>query len=149
MSMAMVIAYALIGLLSTGLARRGIGTIYLLGGGISLALLSLLLIITQASEHHYLLWIAYGVFSSVGTLAYSLTAVGFPVALSGRANSTLNLMVFLGAFGLQWGMGGVIDLLQASGHSAQIAHRDAFALLFAVQLTTFAWLFVSGRKTVR
>ena len=149
MSMAMVVAYALIGLLSTGLARRGIGTIYLLGGGIGLALLSLLLIIIQATEHHYLLWVAYGVFSSVGTLSYTLNAAGFPVTLSGRANSTLNLMVFLGAFGLQWGMGGIIDWLQASGHSAQIAHRNAFAMLFAVQLTTFAWLFVSGRKSAR
>lgn len=149
MSVAMVVAYALIGLLSTGLARRGIGTIYLLGSGIGLALLSLLLIITQATEYHYLLWVAYGVFSSVGTLAYSLTAVGFPVALSGRANSTLNLMVFLGAFSLQWGMGGVIDWLQASGHSAQVAHRDAFIVLFVLQLTTFAWLFVSARKPVR
>ncbi len=149
MSVAMVVAYALIGLLSTGLARRGIGTLYLLAGGISLALLSLLLIITQATEHHYLLWIAYGVFSSVGTLSYSLTAAGFPVALSGRANSTLNLMVFLGAFGLQWGMGGVIDWLQSNGHGARIAHRDAFIMLFAVQLITFAWLFVSGRKPAR
>ena len=149
MSVAMVVAYALIGLLSTGLARRGVGAIYLLTGGIGLALLSLLLIITQASEQHYLLWVAYGVFSSVGTLAYTLTAAGFPVALSGRANSTLNLMVFVGAFALQWGMGGVIDWLLASGHSAQIAHRDAFLVLFAVQLTSFAWLFVSGRKPVR
>lgn len=149
MSVAMVVAYALIGLLSTGLARRGIGAIYLLAGGIGLALVSLLLIITQASEQHFLLWIAYGVFSSVGTLAYTLTAAGFPVALSGRANSTLNLMVFGGAFGLQWGMGGVIDWLLASGHSAQIAHRDAFLALFVVQLASFAWLFVSGRKPVR
>jgi len=149
MSVAMVVAYALIGLLSTSHARRGIGTIYLLCGGISMALLSLLLIITQATEYHYLLWVAYGVFSSVGTLSYSLTAAGFPVALSGRANSTLNLMVFLGAFGLQWGMGGVIDWLQSSGHGAQIAHRDAFIMLFIVQLATFAWLFVSARKPVR
>ncbi len=150
MSMAMVVAYALIGLLATGLARRGIGPIYLLGGGMALSLLTLLLIITQATDHHYLLWIAYGVFSSFGTLAYALTSVGFPVALSGRVNSTLNLLVFLGAFGLQWGMGVIIDLLQASGHSAQIAHRNAFVLLFIVQVAAFAWLFVvSGRKAVR
>jgi hypothetical protein len=146
MSVAMVVSYALIGLLATGLARRGIGPIYLLGGGMAMALLTLLLIITQAIEQHYLLWIAYGVFSSTGTLAYSQTATGFPVSLSGRANATLNLMVFLGAFSLQWGMGVLIDTLAASGQSLQIAHRNAFAALFVLQLAACAWLVIGGRR---
>jgi MFS family permease len=146
MSVAMVLAYMLIGLLSTGLARRGIRTIYLLAGGMSLSVLTLLLIITQATEQHYLLWIAYGVFSSFGTLSYSQMSAGFPVALSGRANSTYNLMVFIGAFGLQWGMGVLIELLQASGHSAQIAHRNAFAVLLVLQAGACLWLFIGGRR---
>jgi sugar phosphate permease len=146
MSVAMVVSYALIGLLATRLARRGIGPIYLLGGGMAMALLTLLLIITQAVEQHYLLWIAYGVFSSTGTLAYSQTAAGFPVSLSGRANATLNLMVFLGAFSLQWGMGILIDALAASGQSLQIAHRNAFAALFVLQLAASAWLLIGGRR---
>jgi len=69
------------------------------------SLLTLLPIVTQATEQHYLLWVLYGAFSSFGTLAYALTSAGFPVALSGRANTTFNLMVFVGAFGLQWGLG--------------------------------------------
>jgi predicted MFS family arabinose efflux permease len=146
MSLAMVLAYLLIGLLSTGLARRGIGTIYLLGGGMSLSLLTLLLIITQAVDQHYLLWMAYGVFSSFGTLAYSQMSAGFPVALSGRANSTFNLMVFVGAFSLQWGMGVLIELLQAGGHSPQIAHRNAFAALFVLQAGACLWLLFGGRR---
>ncbi|WP_301100340.1 MFS transporter [Propionivibrio sp.] len=144
MSLAMVLAYILIGLLSTGLVRRGIGTIYLLGGGMSLSLLTLLLIITQAVDQNYLLWMGYGVFSSFGTLAYSQMSAGFPVALSGRANSTFNLMVFLGAFGLQWGMGVLIELLQASGHSTEIAHRNAFAVLFVLQAMACLWLIFTG-----
>jgi hypothetical protein len=145
MSVAMVVAYGLIGLMATRLARRGIGTIYLLGSGMAMSLLTLLLIITQATEHHYLLWIAYGMFSSFGTLTYSVTSAGFPVALSGRANTTLNLLVFLGAFGLQWGMGGLIDTLQASGHSPEIAHRNAFVVLFVLQAAAYAWLFFGGK----
>ena len=145
MSTAMVVAYALIGLLSTGLARRGIGPIYLLGGGMTLSLLTLLLIITQAIEQNFLLWIAYGVFSSSGTLVYSQASAGFPMALSGRANSTLNLLVFAGAFGMQWGMGILIDVLQASGYSSGIAHRNAFALLFVLQAASLAWLLVGAR----
>ena len=145
MSMAMVVAYILIGLLATGLARRGIAPIYLLGGGMLMALLALLLIITQAIDQHYVLWMAFGVFSSFGTLGYSQMSAGFPVALSGRANSTLNLMVFLGAFGLQWGMGVLIEMLQASGHSIEIAHRNAFAVLFVLQAIA-VWILLSGRR---
>ena len=111
----MIVAYSLIGLLATRLARRGVGSATLLGGGMTLALATLLLIISVAVDQHYLLWVAYGTFSSCGTLAYSQAAAGFPVSLSGRANSTLNLMVFLGAFSLQWGMGILIDGLRAAG----------------------------------
>ena len=145
MSIAMVVAYMLIGLLSTGLARRGISPIYLLSGGMTLSLLTLLLIITQAVDQHYLLWIAYGTFSSCGTLAYSQAAAGFPVSLSGRANSTLNLMVFLGAFSLQWGMGILIDSLRAAGQGSDLAHRNAFLVLFIIQLAAYLWLLIGGR----
>ncbi|MEI7612136.1 MAG: MFS transporter [Betaproteobacteria bacterium] len=147
MSVSMVVAYALIGLLSTRLARRGIGTIVLLSVGMALSLLTLLLIITQTVEQHVLLWVAYGVFSSVGTLTYSLTSSGFPVALSGRANTLLNFLVFLGAFGLQWGIGLIIDQLLISGHSPALAHQHAFTVLFVVQAAAYLWLLISSRAT--
>lgn len=144
MNAAMVVSYFMIGLLSTRLAQRGITTVHLLGGGLSLALLTLLLIISQASEQHYLLWMAYGLFSSTGTLTYAATAAGFPVHLSGRVNTVLNLFAFAGAFGLQWGMGLLIDAVQASSHSAALAHRDAFIVLFVVQAASLVWFFYCG-----
>jgi MFS family permease len=149
MSVAMVLAYALIGLLATRLARRGIGTLHLLGFGMIGSLLTLLLIVTQASGQHYLLWILYGTFSSFGTLAYSLTSAGFPVALSGRANTTFNLIVFLGAFGLQWGLGVMIDALHAFGFSPHAAHRDAFAALLVLQALACLWMLAGFRPNRR
>ena len=149
MNAAMVVSYFMIGLLSTRLAQRGITTVHLLGGGLSLALLTLLLIISQASEQHYLLWMAYGLFSSTGTLTYAATAAGFPVHLSGRVNTVLNLFAFAGAFGLQWGMGLLIDAVQASSHSAALAHRDAFIVLFVVQAASLGWFFFCGWRATR
>lgn len=144
MNAAMAVSYFMIGLLSTRLAKRGISTVHLLGGGMSLALLTLLLIVTQATEQHYLLWMAYGLFSSTGTLTYAATATGFPVSLSGRVNTVLNLFAFAGAFGLQWGMGLLIDATIAAGHSTAIAHRDAFIVLFVLQAASLGWFFFSG-----
>jgi hypothetical protein len=105
MSVAMLIAYLLIGLLATGLARRGIKPVMLLAAGLGLSLADARPDRHRGLSHTHLLWIAYGSFSSFGTLAYSQAAAGFPVALSGRANTAFNLMVFIGAFGVQWGLG--------------------------------------------
>jgi hypothetical protein len=83
MSIAMLIAYLLTGLLATGLARRGIKPVMLLIAGVGCSLLTLALIATEALGQTHFLWIAYGTFSSFGTLAYSQLAAGFPVASLG------------------------------------------------------------------
>ncbi|MDR0577652.1 MAG: MFS transporter [Candidatus Accumulibacter sp.] len=149
MNASMAVAYFLIGLSSTWLARRGVQTIHLLGGGLTLALLSLLAIVTQASGHHYLLWGAYGFFSSVGTLNYGVTAAGFSGELSGRVNTLLNLLSFVGAFMLQWGMGLLIDALKAAGHSPASAHTGAFVLLCALQAASLSWFCFCGWRARR
>ncbi len=146
MSVAMLIAYILIGLLATGLARRGIKPVALLAVGLGLSLLMLALIASEASPATHWLWVAYGTFSSFGTLAFSLTAAGFPVALSGRATTAFNLMVFAGAFALQWGLGLLIDLLQAQGETAVMAHRYTFLTLLGLQSAAYAWFLVSGYR---
>ena len=149
MNAAMVASYFLIGLLATGLAQRGVRTVHLLGGGLTLALLTLLAIITQASEQHYLLWAAYGLFSSTGTLNYAATASGFSVDLPGRVNTLLNLLAFAGAFCLQWGMGIVIDMLSAAGYASSTAHTGAFTLLFVLQALSLCWFYFCGWKAAR
>jgi predicted MFS family arabinose efflux permease len=149
MSLAMLVSYALIGLLASGLARRGVGVIVLLAGGMVMALLALALIIAQRVDEHWLLWMAYGLFSSVGTLAFPQVAAGFPIALGGRANTALNLVVMLGAFGFQWGIGGLIDLMENSGLATPVAYRNAFLLLFGVQTAACLWLLLGGRLTRR
>lgn len=145
MSAAMLVAYVLIGLLATGLARRGISPVLLLVGGVGLSLVTLGLIVTGAGGDSQFVWVAYGVFSSFGTLAYSQAAAGFPLALSGRANTAFNLMVFIGAFAVQWGLGVLIELLQAAGRSAAAAHRGAFLALLVSQLAAYAWFLLRAR----
>lgn len=146
MSIAMLIAYVLIGLLTTALARRGIKPITLLTGAIGLALLTLLLIVTQSIAHSYALWIAYSAFSGFGTLAYSQAAAGFPVALAGRANTAFNLMVFIGAFAVQWGLGLLIEQLGNLGQGAANAHQIAFSALLAMQIAAYCWFIYAGRR---
>jgi predicted MFS family arabinose efflux permease len=146
MGSAMLVAYLAIGLSATRLARRGVPPVMLLGGGLGLSLATLALIVGEASPHTLLLWVAYGAFSSFGTLAYSQTAAGFPLALSGRANTAFNLLVFAGAFSLQWGIGVTIDVLLGAGYRAADAQRIAFASLLALQIVAYVWFIVAGRR---
>lgn len=147
LSIAMLLSFIFIGLLASWLARHGIKPLSLYSAAMGLSLLTLLLIATQAVSHTYLLWIVYGVFSSFSTLAYSQTAAGFPLALSGRANTALNLMVFAGAFVMQWALGLFIDLLQARGQSVADAHRMAFLGLLGLQAASYVWFVFAGRRS--
>ena len=61
--------------------------------------------------------------------------------------TTLNLLLFIGAFTLQWGLGVLIDGLGAAGFAAPAAYRATFALLLILQAASYAWfLFESRRK---
>ncbi|MCM8612141.1 MFS transporter [Accumulibacter sp.] len=146
MSGSMLLAYVFIGLLATALARRGIKPVQLLGAGLSISLVTLALIVSGGLHQSYLLWLVYGTFSSFGTLAYSQAAGGFPLSLSGRANTAFNLMVFIGAFGVQWGLGLLIDLLQGYGLSPAMAHRSTFLVLLVAQAASLIWFWVAGRR---
>lgn len=146
MSVAMLVVYVAIGLLAAPLARRGISSVHLLLCALPLAWAALLAIAYEASAHTQLLWIAYCTFSCFGTLAYSVTAREFPLALAGRANTALNVLIFVGAFALQWGIGALVDLLRTRGLDTAAAHRGAFAALLAVQSVAWLWFAISMRR---
>jgi MFS family permease len=146
MNAAMLGGYVVIGLVATALARRGITTGHLVGVGALVSIATLALIVTQATPHTWLLWTALGAFTCSGTLLYPVNARTFPVELAGRASTALNVTVFVGAFGIQWGMGGAIDLLRARGTSPADAHRAVFGALLAAQVLAYLWFLATARR---
>lgn len=81
----------------------------------------------------WLLWPALAVFVTVTTLIQTHVSMSFPAALAGRANTAYNLLLFVGAFGVQWGMGLLIDGFKSRGASPAGAMQAAFALCLALQ----------------
>jgi MFS family permease len=143
---AMLAGFLFMGFFATALVRRGIRLekVYLGAMAAAVASLgSLTLLPTQGGDW---LWPLLGACFSLSNIAYSLVALAFPVTLSGRANTALNLMAFAGAFGLQWGFGVLVDALQAGGWAADGAYRAALATLLAGQVAALLWLLVSGRR---
>jgi hypothetical protein len=71
----------------------------------------------------------------------------FPAALAGRALSAYNLVIFLGVFTVQWGIGLLVDAFRAGGLSEVAAFRSAFGVFLAASVLAYAYfLWSSGHN---
>jgi predicted MFS family arabinose efflux permease len=129
------------------LGRRGIPADTVLAVGMATGLVAMVGLLLGIGSSH-LVWLVFGLVFAVGNLAYAILSSHFPPALAGRANTALNLGVFLGAFAIQWGYGAVLDALTARGWALARAHRAALATLLALQVASFAW-YLAGRRDSR
>lgn len=145
-SAAMLLGFLFMGFFATSLVRRGIKLEKIYRYAMLLALGCFALIASRPDLAGTLLWPIFGACFSLSNISYSLVAQSFPLALSGRANTSLNLLVFAGAFGLQWGIGIMVDALQASGWSTDSAFRTTFFALLGGQMGAFVWFLRSGEK---
>jgi MFS family permease len=82
----------------------------------------------------WVLWIGYAGLATVTTLAQTHVSLAFPAKLAGRANGAFNLTLFIGAFGIQWGLGGLVDLFSQLGYSDAAALRWSFSAFLLLQL---------------
>ncbi|MBL8446096.1 MAG: MFS transporter, partial [Zoogloeaceae bacterium] len=121
-----------IGRFATRLASLGMTTPRLMAGGLAIVLIIEALILLQIGPTR-VLWAAFGYFAATGAQIYGVVTHQFPLALSGRVSTAVNLLVFAGAFGVQWGLGGLIDSLGAQGMATSSALVTSFALLLALQ----------------
>jgi hypothetical protein len=76
-------------------------------------------------------WALFCISSSFVALAQPAVGMAFPAALAGRALSAFNLVLFLGVFVVQWGMGLLIDGFKAAALPEAQAFQAAMAVFFA------------------
>ena len=146
MALAMLAGFLFVATCSGFLARRGVSPMLLLTVGMGLALVVELAILLDWA-HPSWLWPLLGLSFSLGNIAYSQLTAAFPVALSGRVNTALNLVVFVGAFGLQWGIGAAVDaFVDAGGLTRANAFRATLGVLLVAQTLTFAWFLVPVKR---
>jgi MFS family permease len=144
MSVTQLASYFAIALLATPLVRRGLDPSRFVATALAVAWLCLTAAI--AGVHPALpFWVAYSFCAATATLMYAALGACFPAPLFGRVSTTLNLLVFAGAFSLQWGLGALVDLFAAAGWSSADAFRAAFSILAALQLLAWLW-FWAGRR---
>lgn len=145
MGLAMLGGFLFMGFFATALVHRGMPLEKLYRTAMLLAFAAFACIALQPQFAGALLWPLLGACFSLSNISYSLVAQAFPAQWSGRANTAFNLLVFLGAFGLQWGIGGLIDGLRAAGWDAAGAYRIAFFSLLGAQALALAWFLLPRR----
>lgn len=147
MGITMLAGFLGIGFFATRLVQRGLSLAQLYQWAMVLAAVALGMICLWPQFAGALLWPMLGGCFSLANIAYSLVAQAFPPHWSGRASTAFNLLVFAGAFGLQWGIGGLVDALHAAGLSSAEAYRAAFVLLLGCQLLALVWFMFPRRAT--
>ena len=138
LGLAMLSGFVFVATCSRWLARNGVAPMTLLTLGIGIGLLVEAAIIADLARPAWL-WPMLGLSFSLSNVAYSQLSAEFPVELSGRVNTALNLMVFVGAFGLQWGIGALVDGLTVGGVARTQAFRITFSVLLVLQALAFGW----------
>ena len=144
----------LVGVLGSGavadfFVRRGVSVLKVMLGFLAVFFAVQIGLILEWTAIGLTLWVVFGMTGQVAILAYPWLSSHFGAALSGRANTAMNLLIFGSAFGVQAALGGLIDLFPPGpegGYDTE-AYRLGFIILLAVQLAGLAWFF-AGRRAL-
>jgi len=145
---AMVAGFALIGALAARLSRSGIKPLYVSVCGMGSFMVIQGLILLHITSLTLPLWILFGFFGSAGVLNYAILSQSFPANLAGRVNTGLNVMVFVVAFGGQWGIGEIINLwpVLPDGRYAPVSYQAGFGVMLGLQVLSVIWFILAGLR---
>ncbi|NRR30609.1 MFS transporter [Oxalobacteraceae bacterium] len=134
-AMAMVAGSLFFGWLIDYLRQFGVKPLLVCGGGIWLFVLVQMLMVGATGLNPYVIAAGFSFFGTATTMNYAIVAQSVPAHLTGRVSTSFNLLVFLLAFVVQWGMGGIINQWpqQHGAYPAQ-AYQYAFGIIVALQL---------------
>ncbi len=137
----LMLAYLGLGSWLPKLEAKGFSVANLAASFNTVGLLALALIATVISHSSWLIWLIVAMTTTVNTLVQPHVAMYFPKSLAGRATSFFNLLIFAGAFVLQWGFGALVEFFKVGGASQVQAYQKslmAYVVMSAITLAVFA-----------
>jgi len=132
------------------LQRFGIKPIVMVGVGIFGSIVVQLMLALEAVSFALPLCVAFGFFGSSTLLAYSVFGQHFAVETIGRVNTAQNMLTFIAAFAVQWGVGAIIGLwpVLADGRYDPAGHQAALLMMVGLETIAFVWFVWPRRETV-
>ncbi len=139
LNVCMLITFWLWGLFTPNLTKRGYSANKLMAYGVPVNFCIQVYIILAGPDAGAMHWALFCISSSFVALAQPAVGMAFPATLAGRALSAFNLVLFLGVFVVQWGMGLMIDGFKAQGQLESQAFQSAMTVYFLCCLASYAY----------
>ena len=142
----MLVSFFLWGYFLPKITDLGFNALKILKLGLPINFLVMFTIIVLGSKAGALLitlFILTSIFLSVIQPAVGLS---FLSHLAGKALTSFNLLIFLGAFIMQWFIGFVIDLIKSLGYTEIIGFQTAFSVFLLLSLTSYMFFLVINKK---
>jgi len=148
---AMVTGFILMGAVAERLSRLGIKPIVIAVAGMAAFMITQGLLILEVISWARTLWVLFGIFGTTGIIPYAVLSQSFPIHLSGRVNTGVNLLVFIAAFSAQWGIGAIINLWPgtAAGGYAPAGYQAGFAIMLCLQVIALLWFVAASIRMNR
>ncbi len=149
-NLAMLVTFWLWGLITPGLARRGIPVERLIAWGLPLSfgVIAALVWMGPSVGAGAAVGVALlCVTSTFVALAQPAVGMAFPSHLAGRALSAYNLVIFAGIFVVQWGIGLLVDAGRGLGLGNTQAYQVALACFGLSSVAS--WVFFMLKKPVQ
>lgn len=143
---ALLAGYVLTGAVAERLGRLGVGSMTVATWGMGVFMVVQVGIIAGITELALPLWMLFTFFGTSGVISYAVLSQRFPGSVSGRVTTALNMLVFVAAFALQWGIGAIVDLwpTTATGYDPA-GYQAAFTFVLALQVAGLAWFHIAPR----
>ncbi len=136
-----------IGVLADRLQNVGFGLITVVRAGVGASLFIQIMIAAEFTSLAVFLCAGFGFFGSSTLLVYALLGQSFPKHMVGKVNTAQNMLIFIGAFVLQWGIGVIIDFWPSPGDGRYdpAGHQVALIIVIVLEILAFIWLLMPVR----
>lgn len=137
----LLVAYLLMSFVSPKLERMGFDLARQTRLGFIWFVACMALVLLWRTESAWWAWLIFAPGVPAVILMQTQTALMFPKAIAGRVLTTFNLVMFTGAFAVQWGVGLLADAFIWLGAARDQGLWLAFAVLLGFQCISLWWFF--------
>ena len=142
----MLVAFFIFGYILPKITKLGFETMRLMKFGLPISYLSLLFIIISGENAGTFHFTIYILTSIVLTLTQPAVALSFPTSLAGKSLTSFNLLIFVGTFLMQWGIGLVIDLCQFLGKGEIQSFQISFFVYFVICILCYLYFVLNNKN---
>ena len=142
----MLFAFFVFGYILPKITKLGIESIKLIKLGLPISYLSLLVIIIlgeNAGALHFTIYILTSIFL---TLTQPAVALSFPTSLAGKSLTSFNLLIFVGTFIMQWGIGLIIDFCKFLGKEEVQSFKISFTVYLIICILSYLYILMKNKN---